>query len=380
MKTTQQWQDRLGYYLVGNKKFFNKSLALIEHSVTREPITWIFNDSAYGAINWTIPIETSLTELYRQRAQQLRNEYDYLVLYFSGGADSTNVLHAFVDNNIFLDEIVVQYPGPVEQTFNNQDKTAGNYYSEIQFSAIPILNKLKNKLHPATKFRHQDIAKPVIELLQNDNWFESNQMGTNITIAGIARQAAQVTEPHILELCNKGKQVAQILGIDKPLVTLNGEDYYAHFLDVSAMHAPPVDLSQLEIYEKFYHAEFFYWTPNMPEIVVKQAQEIKKMCQNNSYTKSMIKQSQHIHVGALRPVLHPIIYPTIGKIEFEADKPESKLIRVQDRWFWSTADARIKDNYLSVIKYLRSKTESYDMNNNDIMNGFNGTNSKFYKL
>ena len=79
MKTTQQWQDRLGYYLVGNKKFFNKSLALIEHSVTREPITWIFNDSAYGAINWTIPIETSLTELYRQRAQQLRNEYDYLV-------------------------------------------------------------------------------------------------------------------------------------------------------------------------------------------------------------------------------------------------------------------------------------------------------------
>jgi len=53
-------------------------------------------------------VSESLDFLYALRARQLREKYDYLVLYFSGGADSTNILKTFIDNNIFLDEIVMQ--------------------------------------------------------------------------------------------------------------------------------------------------------------------------------------------------------------------------------------------------------------------------------
>jgi hypothetical protein len=90
--------DRLGYYRVGFKKFFNKTLALLENHKTGYEVQWIFNDNIYDKIDWTIPIRESLLDLYRRRAEQLRNKYDYLALYFSGGADSINILHAFIDN------------------------------------------------------------------------------------------------------------------------------------------------------------------------------------------------------------------------------------------------------------------------------------------
>jgi hypothetical protein len=380
MKNTQEWRDRLGYYLVGNKKFFNKSLALIEEKLTNESVRWIFNDSAYNNINWTIPIETSLTELYRQRAQQLRDDYDYLVLYFSGGADSLNILHAFVDNNIFLDELVVQYPKALEHTFNNKDSSTGNFYSEMKYAAFPLLEQFKNKLNSNTKIRHQDLSSIIFDIFKHDDWFERNPMGTNITVNGIARQHIQVAETHILDLCSKGKQVAQILGVDKPLVVYDGRNYYSYFMDLSAMHAPPVDLNQKEVYEKFYHAEFFYWTPDMPEIVVKQAQEIKKSCENNPFHKHMISQSRKLHVSQFREILHPIIYPKNLTIEFQTDKPESKLIREQDQYFWHLADEEIKNNYWSVIKYLQNNTNPENMIMNDIMNGLGPSYSKYYKL
>ena len=115
--------DRLGYYLVGWKKFYNKTLALMESKKTGYEVTWSFNENIYGSIDWSIPIETPLFEIYKQRAQQLRDKYDYLMLYYSGGADSGAILRTFVENNIFIDEIVMQLPEPVRQTFDPKDKS-----------------------------------------------------------------------------------------------------------------------------------------------------------------------------------------------------------------------------------------------------------------
>lgn len=61
---------------------------------------------SYMSSDWTKePIE-SFEELKKRRAEQLREKYSYLVLYFSGGADSTTMVNAFLKNNIHVDEIV----------------------------------------------------------------------------------------------------------------------------------------------------------------------------------------------------------------------------------------------------------------------------------
>ena len=373
--------DRLGYYRVGFKKFYNKTQALLEHKRTGFVIEWNFNNSVYSKFDWTMPIEESLNSLYHRRAQQLRNSYDHLILYFSGGADSANILNSFLENNIFLDEIVMQLPEPVRQTFNPNDTSNGNFYSELEYSAVPLLNRFRNKLNPNTIIRYQDFSKPTLEVLKKDNWIEDYPLCTNITISGISRQVSQNKETHLLRLFDKGKTIAQILGIDKPLVYFDGLDYYSFFSDTSTYHyVSPIDFNQTGFSGKHFRTEFFYWTPDMPEIVIKQAQEIKKKCEEDMLVKYMFSQTFSKHISEFRTVMHPIIYPLDLTIDFQTDKPTTNIIRPMDDWFWDTATETVKRNYLEVINYFKENIDPAFGIKEDITNGLAAHNSVFYKL
>jgi hypothetical protein len=373
--------DRLGFYRVGFKKFSNKTLALIESNKSGYEIEWLFNNNVYDSIDWTVPIETPLFEIYRQRAQQLRDKYDYLMLYYSGGADSSTILRTFVENNIFLDEIVMQLPETVRQSFDPNDTSEGNFYAELEYSAVPYLNKIRNKLHPNTLIRYQDFSKPGLELLKQEDWLDTVPLCTNITLSGVFRQIAQNSDHHILNLYDTGKSIAQILGIDKPLVYFDGTDYYCYFMDTSTYHyVSPVDFNDSELSKGKYATEFFYWTPDMPEIVVKQAQDIKRNCESNPWAKFMASEILVRHISEYRPVLHPVIYPLDVTVEFQTEKPSSKIVRAMDRWFWETASTQVQGNYLNAIEYIKQKTNSKHMVKGDISNGIAGHKTKFYKL
>ena len=158
---------RLGYYSVGDKILINKADALIEATSSKNNVHWNFNDEIFSFIDWTIPIDVSLNELYRQRAQQLRDKYDYLSLYYSGGVDSTNVLHAFIDNNILLDEIVMYRPKLLDTFTNRIDRSNNNVFSEIEFAAIPHLKKYIKD--PRTNIRIINIDTSLDNFLKDDN-------------------------------------------------------------------------------------------------------------------------------------------------------------------------------------------------------------------
>lgn len=371
--------DRLGFYQVGEQKIYHKPMALMAHSKTGQPISWVFNDEVFGAIDWSIPVEDSLDELYRQRAQQLRDHYDHLTLYFSGGADSSNMLRAFVTNNIFLDEIVMQSPSPVKRTFNDRDRSSRNVYSEIPYSAVPILNELKNLIDSRTVIRYQDTSVGIIELLKNDNWYEYNPPGVALGINPLARQYTALTEKHILKLSDQGKKIAQIVGVDKPLLHFDGQYYYAFFLDTNALHCPPVELNIRERFETSLHTEFFYWTPDLPRLVIKQAQEIKRACELDPRLRQIVCVEKN-SVGQLRSVLHPIIYPSMPEVPFQADKDGQGTVRAKDLWFRYSAGKLQQNNFDSYMKFLESAIEPRFFINHSIANGFTLHKSRLYPL
>ena len=107
----------------------------------------------------------SWEELLRQRALQIRQHYDYVRLWYSGGADSHTVLLTYLKNKIPLDEIVMIRRSPINQF------ESGVANCEINDAAIPFVKLHENELR-GTKITIMDLGKDVFEnaFVPDDNW------------------------------------------------------------------------------------------------------------------------------------------------------------------------------------------------------------------
>jgi hypothetical protein len=157
MIITEEKNPKLGFYQLGTEKIFNKVQALI--SATQDNIfpEWNFNREVFGSLDWSQNPLIDLHSLYKQRALQLREKYDYIRLEFSGGSDSYTALHSFVANKIHIDEVVFRYPklGEKEVCDDPLNYKAENTLSEAKYAAFPALNWLRDN-SPRTKITIHD--------------------------------------------------------------------------------------------------------------------------------------------------------------------------------------------------------------------------------
>ena len=106
---------KLGYYSVGLQEFDSKIKAcqlaskVLEKIQSPNIVKWHFNDEIFSTYNWSIEPRESLADLYKKRAKHLREQYDYIIISYSGGADSHNVVMSFLNQGLFIDELVVTH-------------------------------------------------------------------------------------------------------------------------------------------------------------------------------------------------------------------------------------------------------------------------------
>ena len=126
----------------------------------------------FRSFNWRSRLNVPLTDLYRLRAQQLRDKYDYLILWFSGGADSTTILQSFIHNGIHLDEVIVSWPKTLTEGryTPNLSTDATNMSSEWDFSIEPKLKWLA-KNYPTIKIT---VLDHLIDPVNNETYFFNN--------------------------------------------------------------------------------------------------------------------------------------------------------------------------------------------------------------
>lgn len=370
--------DKRGYYVVGFKKFYNKVEALQYGTKMGFEVRWVFNDKVYSKIDWTVPITKTLKELYRDRAQQLRDSYDHIVLHYSGGQDSNNMLHSFIDNNIHLDQIIIQVPKPQLKLIVEGDTSWQNYWAEVEYQALPYLRKHQHQLRNTT-VTIQDMSVATLDIFKHDNWTEIINPNAAYNLGVISRAMCQYTDTDVLRVSEKGKRSCQLLGIDKPLVYYDGTGYYCVFSDQSAYHIEPRDTTLKDLFD-ISVTEFFYWTPDMPEIVVKQAQEIKLACELNPMVQNLFNKTLKQEVGIFREVMQSIIYDTNHKPDFQTGKPAQSATRVLNAWFFDGVGGKLLHNYEYAIDTMgQSIKDNYFVNSNH-SNGFNSIHTRFYKL
>lgn len=253
-----------GYYTVGNNIIENKFLAIIEATKTKQKINWVYHDHNFDiACSNFRSYNMSLEEIYKKRALQLREKYSYLILNYSGGSDSHNILQVFLKNNIKLDMIFVQWPTSLMDKGiyipNTTDKSNANFHSEWDFVLKKDLEWL-SQYHPEIKIEIADWTKTVDEKFYTDDLFANNV--TNIP--SIARAQKQNTfSKHESKLANAGVSVGSIYGVDKSFVAFKDGSTYFRMADVTCMaHVNPDNPNGIE---------YFYFNTAMPEIPILQA-------------------------------------------------------------------------------------------------------------
>ena len=101
--------DKFGYYEVDGRPTYSKLEEAEWSYFNKSTIRWDFNDDIFNKIDWSIEPPNSLWDLYKMRARQIREAYDYVVLWYSGGSDSHNMLLAWIDAGLKIDEIATTW-------------------------------------------------------------------------------------------------------------------------------------------------------------------------------------------------------------------------------------------------------------------------------
>lgn len=113
-------------------EFFNNKWDAIRYASSNDPQSYkaYLNDDTWDSADWTVEPEQDIKLLQKNHAEYLRNKYKTLVLFYSGGVDSSTVLNTFIENKIPLDYIFVWYVNEPDLAYNRDVQLAMQYLKE----------------------------------------------------------------------------------------------------------------------------------------------------------------------------------------------------------------------------------------------------------
>jgi hypothetical protein len=318
-----------GNWWVGNKAFHVKKEALLHASRTGCPkVIWEWHDTVFNKFDKTKLGTVPLNELYKNRAQQLRDTHDHLILFYSGGSDSHNILMTFINNGIKLDQIYVNWPSATINKGlykpNAVDTSAKNLLSEWDLVVEPTLKWLANS-HPEIQIEIGDWSKDISEqyytdevYLQTSNWWGAGALLRNLNKSKIG-----------IEQLEKGKRVASIFGFEKPHIELQQDGSVGMFFHDVAYQISSNSVGTFEP---------FYWTPTMPELPFEMAYQMFLYFKHNPTSQALMWRKLMTKDNALVTEFNNHIAKIVCYADtwdfnkFQAGKPST--ITRTDRDFW----------------------------------------------
>lgn len=382
-------KDRFGYYSVGAWRTYSKLEALEAMRRTNTHVEWHFEDEHWSRVDWLKEPAATLSELYARRAWQIRRKYDHVVLMYSGGIDSQNILDTFVVNNIPIDEIATQ-------NYHKADPRPMSYFhGEQTLVSYPYLQNLRER---GVRFRHRsldlsDIAAQLMddpEIANNYTYLNNVGWGWNRLAKSMVRDRCQEWR----RLVDSGKRLALIWGTDKPRVYLEDERLCVKFIDlvIDTVVTPWTQMQGRE-YE---HDEFFYWSTDLPELVVKQGHVIKNFIRNHNLVPYLHGSGNQLYVNvndldpvpalsqawgdprsvSWRDTVCRLIYPYFDQTTFNNGKRGSAIFSEKDE-IW-LKDQRFRTDLVTRLRYLGTIDDYWKNNPDDIYDGIKGCISQPY--
>jgi hypothetical protein len=368
--------DQFGYYSVGQIKTDSKFEAIEWQAKTGQHLEWHFNRPYYSTHNWTVNPFESLEEMYCQRAQEIRNNYDYVVLMYSGGADSWQVLNSFVSNDIKIDEIAHCHNYDAVKRKDDYTMT-----EEIFYTAIPTVQKIQEK-YPDIKHRVIDISNTVDQLLSRPELkFDYIYLSKGLwSLNALARSFIRDDIADYQNIINSGKKMCFVFGAEKPRLVLKDGKYHCQFIDVTSDTSPRIQRK----HNQGWFDEWFYWAPSTAKLITKQCHTLINLLDSLSEDSPLLTarqefghcpQKRNTSLFLSNAAYHCAIYPGWDPGTIVAPKPFNFLLSDRDYWFWNkNSDTDLnKKAALAGIKKVLSSINGYWLNDpSNIYKGIKG--------
>ena len=367
----------IGYYKCNEMIFYSKIKACIYATQINKPVEWIYNDALFDSYNWQVEPQGTLDELYNKRARDLREKYDYLVLSFSGGSDSYNVLMSFVRQGLYIDEIVTNHltKGTEKLTVHDiNNKYAWNLNAEHQLQAVPRLKEIE-KICPKTKITVLDTTDVTLDELQNkkDDWVDDRK--DNLTFAMFHRYN-HFYFSSIKKQFDKNLKIAIITGLDKPRTFLQGDKLYYTIYDTGGMN-----MSGIHDHNEYPNAsvEHFYWGKDAINLMCKQAHVIKRWLKINPVFQRTWRDNSFLTWRISREkITRDIVYTTWNKDWYQVNKATGGWHNEFDRWahlyLKDTKEIQIWNEGIDYVAKSASNFIQYNKNGlPDTLKSFNKT-------
>jgi hypothetical protein len=311
------------FYYSEDKKIFTSKIQALQYSKQNNVKIWFnYYDDAWSKLNWSIEPPQSLEYYYKEHAQSIRDNYDYVILCYSGGYDSTNILETFHYNNIKLDKIVIV------GAFG-QDSISGvdeNHNGELYHNAYPTIEKLG--LSSITEIF--DYTKLFLDIKQLSVYNLGEQWVHEINgFYSPHNWFWYDLEKYVIPNNMKDKKIAIIFGKDKPLI-LNNKVWFSDNAALSYAKGPNKTGN--------IHRINFYWDPDYPFILLKQIHKIKKIRLKYPNTNFTVED---------------IIYNLKNPLTFKSPKSRTSILSLRDNFLKNKTNSEMFDFYKHSMKKMQ---------------------------
>ena len=296
-----------GYYTVGDRVFFRKVEALLYAStLLKSPsiaahkhlfsplqlVKWHFNTEVFDQYNWSNEPDETLDFYYQKRARDLREKYDVIIAYYSGGCDSHNMIMSFLNQNLIIDELVIHHVNAgiqILQSYNFDPKDARiQPLTETNLQILPRLSEIK-KIAPNIKINLFDTTQKTIELFskyQDGSWVKNVREELNPVDS--AKYNFTCFDEY-KSLIDTNKKIGIIVGLDKPSIRINNNKVMLILSD--RRFNINLFYSEIESYSNA-QVEFFYTSPDACDLFCKQAHTLMNWVLSSHKTQDMFTVHQ----------------------------------------------------------------------------------------
>lgn len=360
--------DLAGYYQVGPVKTYSKVESIDLHHRTRHHPEWRFNDAVFASYDWSQEPRATLAQLYQSRARQIRDKYDRVVIFYSGGIDSQNIIDSFVAAGCAIDEIATT-------DYHSIDPDPMSFFNiEQTMVSFPYLEKLKGH---GVQFRHRriDLTEMANDLIQDQKFFSDYIFYCNrgFGINRLAKARLRDAIPDYRQWIEQGLSVAFVWGVDKPRLYLEQDRFCLRFIDL-VIDIAVSPYTQMQAHPRHFD-ELFYWSPDACDLLCKQGHVIKNFLRNTQldklyqphYGSAHLLQKELLKlppisgrkISTQRDLINSLLYDQYSPTMFDSNNKVQTIFSDRDKpWL---KDVTVNEKYLDVLKYLE-KLDSYWLN------------------